>query len=102
MLMWLGSRSILWLLVGTVVLDAGAQSTHLANQTVILGLQAELRNRINALYMVSFFAGGALGTALAALAWELAGFGGVCLAGALLALAGMLPLLGYPIEPRRS
>lgn len=101
-LMWLGSRSIPWLLVGTVVLDAGAQSTHLANQTVILGLKAELRNRINALYMVSFFAGGALGTALAALAWELAGFAGVCAAGTLLALAGMLPLLGYPLEPRRS
>jgi len=94
--MWLMSGSIVGLLLGTVLLDAGAQSTHLANQTVILGLKAELRNRINAIYMVSFFAGGALGTAAAAFAWEAGGFGGVCAAGALLALLGLLPLIGYP------
>jgi predicted MFS family arabinose efflux permease len=99
-LLWLGQSSLVGLLVGTVVLDAGTQSTHLANQTVILGLKAELRNRINAIYMVSFFAGGALGTGLAALAWQLAGFGGVCAVGALLALAGTLPLVGYPREQK--
>lgn len=91
-----GSRSIPMLLAGTVLLDAGAQSTHLANQTVILGLKADLRNRINAIYMVSFFVGGAFGTAGAAFAWELAGFRGVCAVGAALALVGLAALVRYP------
>lgn len=91
-LLALAKRSLLGIGVATVLLDAGAQATHLANQTIILGLSPETRNRTNALYMVSFFIGGSLGTLIAALAWERLGYDGVCLVGATLALAGVLPL----------
>jgi predicted MFS family arabinose efflux permease len=86
--------SLLTLGAGVVLLDAGVQASHLTNQTVVFGLAPELRSRLNALYMVFYFAGGALGTALASVAWALGGWSAVCLLGAVLALLGLLPLLG--------
>jgi len=88
-----GAHSLVVLGVGVVLLDAGSQSSHLANQTIIFGLNQALRNRINAIYMVSFFVGGALGTAAAAFVWERAGWTGVCVLGGALAAAGQLPLV---------
>jgi predicted MFS family arabinose efflux permease len=83
--------------LGVVLLDVGVQASHLANQTIIFGLDPALRNRINAVYMVSYFVGGALGTVLSALAWERFGWLGVCVLGATSAGAGLLPLvLGRP------
>lgn len=78
--------------VGVVMLDAGAQANLLANQTVIYGLAPGERSRINAIYMVSYFLGGALGTAVAAQAWQHGGWPAVCGAGGGLALLAMLPL----------
>jgi len=88
-----GARSLVVLALGVVLLDAGAQSTHLANQTIVFGLNPTLRNRINAVYMVSFFVGGALGTAASSFVWERAGWTGVCVLGAAFSLAGQVPLL---------
>lgn len=90
------ARSLVGLAIAAVLLDGGMQASHLANQTVLFGLQPELRNRINAIYMVSFFIGGALGTASASVAWDLAGWNGVCVVGAALALCGLPPLLRQP------
>jgi predicted MFS family arabinose efflux permease len=89
----LGARSLLGLAIGVVLLDVGMQANHLANQTVIFGLTPALRNRINAIYMVVFFIGGAAGTAVGALAWELGRWNGVCVAGASFSVVGLLPLL---------
>ena len=66
---------------------------NLTNQTVLFGLRPELQSRINALYMVSYFAGGALGTFFGSLAWSHGGWQAVCLTGAAFSLLGMLPLL---------
>jgi predicted MFS family arabinose efflux permease len=93
-----GSRSLLGLAIAAVLLDTGMQGSHLANQTVLFGLQAELRNRINAIYMVAFFIGGAAGTAGASLAWELARWQGVCWVGGAFALCGLLPLISVSKE----
>jgi predicted MFS family arabinose efflux permease len=79
--------------LGVVLLDAGVQASHLANQTIIFGLDPPLHNRINAVYMVSYFIGGALGTVAAALAWERWGWTGVSVLGAACAGAGLLPLV---------
>jgi predicted MFS family arabinose efflux permease len=77
---------------GVVLLDAGVQGNHLTNQTVILGLVAAERNRINAIYMVAYFLGGALGTAVAAQAWQHGGWPAVCAAGGAFAVLAMWPL----------
>jgi MFS family permease len=92
--------SLLALAVAAVLLDAGMQASHLANQTVIFGLAPELRNRLNAIYMVLFFIGGSAGTATASLAWQLARWQGVCVAGACFALCGLLPLAFGPAHVR--
>jgi predicted MFS family arabinose efflux permease len=92
--------SLLALAVAAVLLDAGMQASHLANQTVIFGLAPELRNRLNAIYMVLFFIGGSLGTAMASLAWQLARWPGVCVAGAAFALCGLLPVAFGPARLR--
>ena len=90
---FLASRSLPGLALSAILLDAGMQSNHLTNQTVIFGLTPALRNRINAVYMVMFFVGGAVGTSVGALAWEVARWKGVCGAGVCISLAGLLPLL---------
>jgi predicted MFS family arabinose efflux permease len=93
-LFWAGAQSLTVLAVGVVALDAGVQGSHLANQGVIFGLNPDARNRVNAIYMVTYFIGGALGTVLSGWAWDLAGWGGVCVAGMVFSAAGLLPLLG--------
>jgi predicted MFS family arabinose efflux permease len=85
--------SVAGLVAGVVLLDLGVQAAHVSNQARIFALDEGARGRINAVYMVSYFAGGALGSAAAAAAWVRAGWGGVvatgaaCVAAALLAYA---------------
>src|SRR5262249_47854030 len=49
-LLWgLGER-LVWLVVGVVLLDLGAQAAHISNQARIYALRAEVRNRLNTAY----------------------------------------------------
>ncbi len=66
------------LILGVLLMDLGIQSVQVAAQTEVLALRPEARSRLNTLYMVSRFGGGAIGSALGALAWEFAGWTGVC------------------------
>jgi predicted MFS family arabinose efflux permease len=85
------------LVVGVVVLDIGAQMTQVANQTRIFGLVPSARSRLNTVYMTVFFTGGAVGSALATIAWVRWGWNGVCvLALALIGLAGLRFAIGSP------
>lgn len=77
----LWGRSLAGLILGVLVLDLGVQANHISNQTTILGLDLELTNRINTIYMVSYFAGGAAGSLLGAWSWARAGWEGVCAVG---------------------
>lgn len=90
--MALGGHSLFALAAGVVLLDAGAQSSHISNQTRIFALDAALRNRLNAVYMVAYFLGGALGSAVAGAAWQHFGWMGVCGAGAAFAAMGIVAL----------
>lgn len=63
-------NSIFGLIVGVVLVDLGLQALHITNQNIIFSKNPEGRNRVNTVYMVSFFIGGALGTTLGALAWQ--------------------------------
>lgn len=60
-------------------LDFGVQSGQIANQARIFELGQEFRARLNTLYMVVNFAGGALGGLAGGIVWNLAGWQGVCL-----------------------
>jgi hypothetical protein len=39
-------------------MDVGVQATHISNQAIIFALHPAARNRINTVYMVSYFIGG--------------------------------------------
>jgi predicted MFS family arabinose efflux permease len=84
--------SLIAISAGVILLDAGAQANQLTNQTVIYGLAPAERSRINAIYMVVYFLGGALGTAVAAQAWQHGGWLAVCATGGVFAGLAMLPL----------
>ena len=54
------------LIVGILVLDIGVQGLQVTNQSIIYRLAPEARSRITSAYMVCYFAGGAIGSALGA------------------------------------
>jgi predicted MFS family arabinose efflux permease len=85
-------NTLLRLGVGVVLLDAGIQGNQIANQARIYSLDRSLHSRINSIYMVAYFLGGALGSLLGAQAWALAGWPGVCCCGIGLTVAALLVL----------
>jgi predicted MFS family arabinose efflux permease len=80
----------LWgIALGVILLDLGAQANHISNQTRVYSLRPEARNRLNTVYMVTYFAGGATGAWLGSLAWSRWGWSGVCAVGGAMALTGL-------------
>lgn len=86
----LGQFSVIALIVGILVLDLTVQGVHITNQTVIYRMMPEARNRLTAGYMTSYFIGGAAGSLISASAYQSAGWNGVCLAGAVVALLNLV------------
>jgi predicted MFS family arabinose efflux permease len=75
------ANSIMGLILGVIIMDLGVQATHISNQAIIFSLNPAARNRINTIYMVSYFIGGALGTFLATRVWGTYNWAGVCAIG---------------------
>ncbi|MEV0054396.1 MFS transporter [Saccharopolyspora shandongensis] len=75
------------LIAGIVLLDLAHQGVHITNQSLIYALRPEVRGRITSAYMTCYFAGGAIGSALAGVVHARAGWLGVCALGAGLAVA---------------
>jgi predicted MFS family arabinose efflux permease len=80
-LLWTIGGTITGLAIGGIVLDLGTQANLVTNQTRIYRLLPGARNRINTVFMVTYFVGGALGTFLAGFAWSLWQWNGVCALG---------------------
>ncbi len=86
---WAFGSRLAGLVAGVILLDLGVQTGHVANQTRIYGIMPEARSRLNTVYMVTYFAGGALGSALGAYGWSIARWNGVCAAGMAMSLAAL-------------
>jgi predicted MFS family arabinose efflux permease len=69
---------ILGLIIGIILIDLGVQSCNVSNQARIHSLNEKTRNRLNTIYMVSFFLGGALGSFLGSYCYSQFGWYGVC------------------------
>jgi predicted MFS family arabinose efflux permease len=77
------------LVIGAVLLDAGVAFNLILSQRVIYGLAADIRARLNGLFMTMFFVGGACGSALASFSYALGGWAATCVTGAGFAAAAL-------------
>ncbi|HEX4212238.1 MAG TPA: MFS transporter [Candidatus Dormibacteraeota bacterium] len=84
-----GSASLAALIAGIVVLDIGVQGLQVTNQNIVFAIVPAARSRVNACYMVAYFVGGALGSALAGAAYAAAAWPAVCALGALVGVLAM-------------
>jgi predicted MFS family arabinose efflux permease len=82
--------SMIGLIMGVILMDMGLQGTHLCNQTIIFANNPAARNRINTVYMVSYFGGGAVGTFLGTQLWYRYQWTGVCLLGIIVSAITLL------------
>lgn len=83
----LDNHSVVWMVIGILLMDFGAGLSHAANQSSAFALRPEARGRINGVYMGSYFIGGALGTAIATLTYSTGGWTSTCAFGGACALA---------------
>lgn len=88
--MALAGHRLIGLGIGVVLLDVGVQTGHISNQTRIYNSYPQARSRANTVYMVSYFIGGAAGSALGNFGWHVAGWGGVCTAGVAVLIPALL------------
>jgi predicted MFS family arabinose efflux permease len=85
-----GSRTELAILVAAaILLDFGMSANLTLGQRAIFALGAEFRGRLNGLYMATFYAGGAVGSAVGGWAYAKGGWGLACWIGLALPLAAL-------------
>ncbi|AJY44621.1 MFS transporter [Martelella endophytica] len=96
----LGSATSLGLLVAAaILLDFGVAANLTLGQRAIFALGAEYRSRLNGLYMATFFAGGAIGSAIGGVAYAQ---GGWALASWLGFALPILALLAFSTERKEG
>jgi predicted MFS family arabinose efflux permease len=81
------------LTLAAVLLDFGVTTTLVTGQRAIYGLGAELRSRLNGLFMAIFFTGGAIGSAIGAYSYAHGGWTAAAIIGAALPLTALLAFL---------
>lgn len=80
----------LGLIVALILVDSGLQCLQLSNQSACIQEVPEAANRVNTIYMTTYFIGGSLGTFCAGQGWHIAGWTGICAIGMLFALISLV------------
>jgi predicted MFS family arabinose efflux permease len=80
-LLLVAGRQLAGLIGGILLLDLATQANLVSNQTRIYSLLPDAANRLNTIFMASYFAGGAAGAAIGSLAWQHFGWTGLCALG---------------------
>lgn len=80
----LGARSIVVVLVAVLLLDVGVQGANVLNQTRLFAIDPAARSRVNTAFVTGNFAGGAVGSAVAGVLWNLGGWTAVTVGAAVL------------------
>ncbi|WP_199729122.1 MFS transporter [Corallococcus sp. CA053C] len=91
--LWLWGHTLWGIALGVVLLDLGAQANQITNQARVYALRPDARSRLNTLYMVTYFVGGASGAWAGTAAWTRAGWPGVCAVGAAMSLTALVTVL---------
>jgi predicted MFS family arabinose efflux permease len=69
--------SAIGIIVGTVFFDLAVQTSLVSHQSIIYGIDATARGRINGIFISGLFVGFSLGSFLSANIWSIAGWNGV-------------------------
>jgi len=85
----LAGSSLAMLALGVMVLDVGIQAAMNGNQSTVLSLAPQATSRTNTIYMVLYFAGGAVGSYSGGLAWHHFGWPGTTALGLLYTCAAV-------------
>jgi predicted MFS family arabinose efflux permease len=88
-----GKTSVVALIVGIAVLDLGVQATHISNQSAVYSLHGQARSRLTTAYMVAYFLGGVVLSALTSALYSTGGWGAVCALGGATAALGLIAWL---------
>ena len=80
-----------------IVIDAAVQANQVVSQRIIFTAPAQVRGRVNALYMTITFVGGAVGSVLGTVTYFRGGWATTALVGG---LAGAVSLLLFAIQRR--
>jgi predicted MFS family arabinose efflux permease len=78
---WLFGYQLWGLIIGVILLDLGVQAAQVPNQTRVTSLVQEASSRANAVFVASFFFGGAFGSFVGTYAWSKWQWNGVCIVG---------------------
>ena len=87
--LYFGGSSYAGIIAGVLLIDIGMQCIQLSNQTSIFELCPSASNRVNTIFMTTYFIGGSLGTFLAGSFWHVGGWAGVAAVGATLTLCSL-------------
>jgi predicted MFS family arabinose efflux permease len=89
-LLALGASSVIVLIVGIMALDLGVQGLQISNQSAIYELRPEARSRLTTGYMVAYFTGGVILSAITSELYAADGWNAVCVLGAVTAVIGLV------------
>ena len=89
-LLYSGQNSYVGIIIGIFIIDIGMQCIQLSNQTTIFSLNPKAANRINTIFMTTYFIGGSIGTLLAGIFWHWFGWQGVVGTGITLATCSFM------------
>ena len=89
--------SYIGLIAAIILVDIGLQCQQLSNQSGCIQEIPQAANRVNTIFMTTYFIGGSLGTFSAGLAWSHINWLGVCLVGILFALISLVFTLSCKI-----
>ncbi|GIO99555.1 putative MFS-type transporter YdeR [Paenibacillus lautus] len=82
--------SIVILVIAAILLDMGVSANMVLGQRAIFALGAEVRSRLNGMYMAIFFAGGAIGSAVGGWAYAMGGWKAAMWVGVLFPIMALL------------
>ncbi len=86
----IGGNTYIGLIAGIIFLDMGLQGMHITNQTIVFSSHPEAANRLNTIYMVSYFTGGSLGTLIGGQVWQYYGWNGVVITGTIFVVLALI------------
>jgi len=86
--------SLVWLVVGIIMLDFAVQTVHVISQSTLIAARPEAASRLVGVYMCFYSIGSAIGAIVATQLYARFGWQTVCLAGAAVSVCAFLIWLG--------